>query len=87
VPDRALIGGRKGVEVLLVVAMDRIIRNTVVGGPGADMVSGLDNDDILIGGPGTDLTDAGTGTGTVSYADHFAPLAVRDRCSVSRSLR
>ena len=51
-------------------------RNILSGGPGNDTLNGLGQDDILGGGPGTDLLDAGTGSDTVTYADHTAPVTV-----------
>jgi Ca2+-binding RTX toxin-like protein len=51
-----------------------LFRNLLSGGPGNDTLRGLGQDDVLSGGPGRDLTDAGSGSDTVTYIDHQAPV-------------
>jgi Ca2+-binding RTX toxin-like protein len=49
-------------------------RNALSGGAGNDTIRGLDQDDQLAGGSGRDVLDAGSGSDTVSYADHVAAV-------------
>ncbi|MEI2701345.1 MAG: calcium-binding protein [Baekduia sp.] len=72
---RAVIGG-SGNDTLNCSWYILGAQESVLGGPGDDVVSGGDGNDLLDGGPGADRISGGAGTDRVTYESRTAPVSL-----------